>query len=381
MNSLKIAHLAVDEKFIDHAIKAFESEAPGSNDLYVLSKAPLKLVKSKAEIVSRFQAISGALATKLSEYDLIIIHSLNPAWFRTIKNIPIGKTLVWLGWGYDYYDIIKKSKEDLLLPLTQSALKHTKKRSTARKAKEKIIKLIRPTKESIIERIEIFAPVLPIEYELVQNGSVAQKFPQQAIWNYGNLEDDMVKGFLNEKSEGDSILVGNSASAENNHIDAFSLLSKMRVTERKIYSPLSYGDPEYRQLILNEGEKHFEKKFVPLIDFMLISEYVKTLKACGFVVMNHLRQQAVGNIVIMLYLGAKVFLRAECPTFAFLKMQGAVIFTVQELEKTPSLIDQRLDQESMAINKRIVEANWSRDASKKKTRNLLMQACNIKNGN
>ena len=247
--------------------------------------------------------------------------------------------------------------------------------------KEKIIKLIRPTKESIIERIEIFAPVLPIEYELVQNGSVAQKFPQQAIWNYGNLEDDMVKGFLNEKSEGDSILVGNSASAENNHIDAFSLLSKMRVTERKIYSPLSYGDPEYRQLILNEGEKHFEKKFVPLIDFMLISEYVKTLKACGFVVMNHLRQQAVGNIVIMLYLGAKVFLRAECPTFAFLKMQGAVIFTVQELEKTPSLIDQRLDQESMAINKRIVEANWSRDASKKKTRNLLMQACNIKNGN
>ena len=91
--------------------------------------------------------------------------------------------------------------------------------------------------------------------------------------------------------------------------------------------------------------------------------------------MNHVRQQAVGNIVIMLYLGAKIFLRQECPTYTYFRDQGAVVFSIQELEKKPELLNQRLDHADMVVNRTIVKNNWSKEAANKKTINLLRQAC------
>ncbi|MNF42841.1 4-alpha-L-fucosyltransferase [compost metagenome] len=187
----------------------------------------------------------------------------------------------------------------------------------------------------------------------------------------------MIRGFADSQVTGDSILVGNSASAENNHIDSFSLLHQIGVDDRKVITPLSYGDARYRDLILIKGREFLRECFEPLIDFMPISEYVRVLESCGFVVMNHVRQQAVGNIVIMLYLGAKVFVRKECPTYAYFKEQGAVIFSIQELERNPGLLNERLDQESVNVNRKIVKRNWSKEASDRKTINLLRQVCKI----
>lgn len=381
MKKLNILHLAKDEKFIDQAIKTFEQIAPGKNHLYLISSKKPKLVKSPAKTLTKLQAITGLFSKELLSHDIIVIHSLNPDWFNTINKLPKDKVLIWLGWGYDYYDILHESESDLLLPLTKKSWKEaSQQESLIAKSKKKLKKLLSPVKkQSIIERIDIFAPVLPSEYGMVKEKCFSEKFPKQAIWNYGNLEEDLVKGFINEKISGNAILVGNSASAENNHIDSFSLLSNLKIGHRKVITPLSYGNSKYRDLVLSEGHKYLEHQFVALTEFMPISEYVNTLKSCGFVIMNHLRQQAVGNIVIMLYLGAKVFLQKDCPTFKFFKQQGAEIFSIQELEKSPNLLNQKLDEKSQATNRRIVIENWSRAVSNSKTQQLLEQAHKIKN--
>ncbi len=381
MKNINILHLADDEKFIDQAFKAFEQIAPGKNHLYLISKEKPKLVKSPAKICSKLQSITGVLPKEFLNHDIVVIHSLNPDWFNTLNKLPKDKVLIWLGWGYDYYDILHNSERDLLLPLTKRAWKEaSQQESIITKSKKTLKKILFPVKkQSIIERIDIFAPVLPSEYGMVKEKCLPKKFPKQAIWNYGNLEDDLVKGFTDERVTGNAILVGNSASAENNHIDSFALLSKLQIGHRKVIFPLSYGNPKYRDLVLNEGRKQLDNQFIALTEFMPISEYVSTLKSCGFVIMNHLRQQAVGNIVIMLYLGAKVFLQKDCPTYAFFKKQGAEIFSIQELEQSPSLLNQNLDDKSQAINKKIVIENWSRDISNRKTQRLLEQAYKIKN--
>lgn len=378
MKVLKILHLASDEKFIDQAVKEFERAAPGANDLYVYGKEPLKLIKSPATVVTEAQALGGSLSKAFSSYDLVVLHSLDIRWFRTIRKLPLKIPVVWLGWGYDYYDILYRSKKSMLLPLTESAwLSMQQGNSVVKTIKRGVKALLVPSKKSVIERIDFFSPVLTREYEMVKKASRHFKFPRQVVWNYGNLEEDLVNGFENETVDGNSVLVGNSATVENNHLDAFSLLSELGVKGRKIISPLSYGDPSYRKLVLNAGALRFGEDFMPLVDFMSISEYVGVLKSCGFVVMDHLRQQAVGNIIIMLYLGAKVFLQKDCPTFAFFKEQGAVIFSIQELQQSPEMLNELLGQESVSVNRSIVVANWSKEVSGKKTRDLLQQACNI----
>lgn len=379
LTKLKILHLASDEKFIDQAIRAFERAAPGANYLYVYGKKPLKFVRSPAEIISVGNLLWGGMSKKLSGYDVVIVHSLNPIWYKSILRLSEDVPVVWLGWGYDYYDIIYESREKMFLPLTGAEIKESLTQTRLVKIIRLIIKrvLFSEKKLEIIRRIDFFSPVLPAEYCMVSDKCPGAGFPEYAPWNYGNLEEDFIKGFENSLVMGDSILVGNSASAENNHIDSFFLLSQVGVNDRKVIVPLSYGDAKYRDLILIKGRELLSECFEPLTDFVPISEYVRALESCGFVVMNHVRQQAVGNIVIMLYLGAKVFLRKECPTYAYLLDQGAVIYTIQELEENPDLLNERLDHESIEINRKIIKCNWSKETSDRKTINLLRRVCKL----
>ena len=148
------------------------------------------------------------------------------------------------------------------------------------------------------------------------------------------MEDHFIKGFEGGLVDGDAILVGNSASMTCNHKETFDLLVKAGFKNRKIIAPLSYGDAVYGEKTAELGKKFFSSDFKPLKDFMPMQDYVATIKKCCYVIMNHRRQQAVGNIVIMLYLGARIFLREENPTFPFLKDLGVEISSVQELEKT-----------------------------------------------
>ena len=378
MQGLRILHLANDEKFIDQAIKAFEREAPGCNELIVFGKKPFKYVKSKAIAASRLKAFSG-FATGLPSYDLVIIHSLDPIFFRPIRSLHSSSVMIWFGWGYDYYDIICKENLELLLPETNknwTELQHRK--NINKKIKSAIRKIFTPNKKSIIGMLDIFCPVLPCEYNITKNTANTHEFPRQGFWNYGNLEEDMIKGFENQTVTDINILAGNSASAENNHLDTFSLLSKLNIGNRKIISPLSYGNTQYKDFVITRGETAFGDKFKPLVDFMPIQEYVKTLQSCGFVIMNHLRQQAVGNIVIMLYLGAKVFLNKNCPTFSYLKSKGAVIFSTDDLEALPKMLDELLNSSDVATNRKVLAEIWSKEVSQHKTRELLKLAISIR---
>lgn len=87
--------------------------------------------------------------------------------------------------------------------------------------------------------------------------------------------------------------------------------------------------------------------------------------------MNHIRQQALGNIVIMLYLGARVFVREENPIYKFVRSMGGCIDSVQDLEKSPAMLKIPLNIEEKRANRLFVENNWSRVVSDKKTQILI----------
>ena len=322
----KILHIVDDEKFIDSAFRVFESAAPCANT-YVIFKKGKKLKFIKETPVKVYSPwlfpVYRLFPFLMPRFDMIILHNLNLPKMRYLQCLKRKASVCWIGWGFDYYDLIGRE-------LLKSETKNLPSRKNSFFSLRIIIRIRqklqygRVDKKSVISIIDYFSPVIYEDFVLVSN-AVPDFNPEFVSWNYGTLEDDLIRGLEGTQVTGPNILLGNSASAPNNHLDAFKLLKALDLGERKIITPLSYGDEYYRNTIINHGNSEFGDCFVPLVEFMPIDEYIKTISSCSIVVMNHLRQQAMGNIVIMLYLGAKVFLDPKNPAYDFHKKQGAAV--------------------------------------------------------
>jgi hypothetical protein len=84
--------------------------------------------------------------------------------------------------------------------------------------------------------------------------------------------------------------------------------------------------------------------------------------------MNHLRQQGLGSIISMLYMGAKVFLDKKNPVYRFFKKQDACIFTIDEFDNEFS---SKLKMSEIEKNRDILRKHWSRDVILNKTKNMI----------
>lgn len=113
------------------------------------------------------------------------------------------------------------------------------------------------------------------------------------------------------------IQVGNSANPTNNHIEIFNKLENFKDEPIEVICPLSYGNPEYRERVIEEGSKIFGDKFKPLEDFIPFEEYLELLAKIDIAIFNHERQQAMGNIITLLGLGKKVYIRDDITTWEF----------------------------------------------------------------
>jgi hypothetical protein len=135
------------------------------------------------------------------------------------------------------------------------------------------------------------------------------------------------------RRSGKSILVGNSATPSNNHLDILIFLKKAAGQLDRIVLPLSYGDASYGEIVGAEYQHTFGERVILLTEYVGIEQYTRLVEQCGFVLMGHIRQQAMGNIYLALYQGAKVFLHERSFAFRELKKLGYIIYRLQDLEK------------------------------------------------
>jgi len=71
-----------------------------------------------------------------------------------------------------------------------------------------------------INRIDYFTPVLKEDYDLVKS-SIKDFKPKYIAWNYGAFQDALTRGLIRVDYIGNNILIGNSATDTNNHLEAF----------------------------------------------------------------------------------------------------------------------------------------------------------------
>ena len=180
-----------------------------------------------------------------------------------------------------------------------------------------------------IKRVNYFSPVLSSEYDIFRDAQPdfrARYMP----WNYGILED-MVAKFPEGTAPGNRVLFGNSATPSNNHLDVIDELSTFLDRGYDILCPLSYGNSDYGDLVEKAGVKRYGSRFVALRSYMALDSYTELIGGCGVAVMNQVRQQGMGNVVSMLYRGARVYLHPFSPVGRHFRNLGCTLFETTDI--------------------------------------------------
>lgn len=399
MNSkFKVIHIFDDDKFIDAAIKLFESVHPNKSRYFVVQSANLPFIYVKSDKAESLLIQCKEDEQKFVDYihesniEVVFFHALNLTKQRFVNSIDNKVVKVWFIWGYDLYTNWQLFKKHIYEKETFHFLNANK---NLKVFKNKLIfnnitfwlfssfnykKLLLPKKMNnildnnyltdfykAIQKIEIVVPVVPTEYNLIKKIKIN---PVYAPFSYDCLEN-ILKEKINENVlKSNNILIGNSADPSNNHIDAFKKIAKFDLKERKVIVPLSYGGSQaYIDYVIAKGNYYFGENFVPLINFMTLQEYNQIISSCGFVIFNHIRQQAVGNIITLGYMGAKFFLNEKSPVYKYYKSLGMNIYTTKSISKTE--LNENLSFEKYNLNKKIFFENYSEKAVKQKITKLF----------
>ncbi|WP_336313849.1 TDP-N-acetylfucosamine:lipid II N-acetylfucosaminyltransferase [Providencia sp. PROV031] len=221
--------------------------------------------------------------------------------------------------------------------------------------------------------MDIFCPVIPVESRLLEE-KIGCFTPKTIPWNYGSSLNIFDNNIEYNNLTGNNILVGNSATPTNNHAEVFKILYDLGLPKKtKIFVPLSYGSSEYRDKIIQLGYEYFGDQFVPITNFMNLTEYFKLIQQCSVMIMNHRRQQGAGNIGLGLYVGAKIFLNKVSPLYQFYTDKKAIIYSCDQITTILSGGISPLSKNEFISNHQLLEREHGRKKILNNTRNLLKE--------
>jgi dTDP-N-acetylfucosamine:lipid II N-acetylfucosaminyltransferase len=360
---MKFLHISTDNRFVNSAPTAFEKVAEGQNEYWIIHEGKPAIARVPiTKLIAPCDVSDMNLAKELDDYDIVFLHSLIPEFYPLINNANNRVKFVWLGWGFDYYDLLQKK---LTLPQT-TKLCGGQWRYRLRELKKRFVTKSYKKKTSLFSKIKYFCPVLPQEYEMLKNK--CDSLPDYFEWNYGALNPDLIPvDHMDARVNGENILVGNSAHPSNNHVELFGLLKNIDTQDRDIIIPLSYGEDDYREKILPLINNNME----PITDFIERYSYMDIMQSCSIVLMNHRRQQAFGTIVIMLHMGAKLYLRSENPLYQRLKEWGVTVFAIEDLARDQSGFFTPITNKQAKKNRQAVADYYSLDHYCKRTKALI----------
>lgn len=351
---VRILHLVNDEKFIPFAMDVFGA-CDGAENKFVATvpdqSKPLRYCAGLQGIraVDKRYLGSSAMDSDLRECDCLVVHYMDPLKARIVLRAPPELPVVWSGWGGDYWDLI--SRDRLLGPET-SALQSRQVTEAVLRAGLWRLPLSAARHYALPQvhgwiirraanRVDLFSAPVPEDYEELAAALQSGFSADYIQLNYASLEKTFAQG--QPSSHDGNILVGNSASATNNHLEVFRTLSQLELGQRKVIVPLSYGDERYRDAIVASGHKMLGRNFRPLVEFMSLDRYNELIGSCSVVVMGHRRQQAVGNTATMLYRGAKVFLDKASTVYQFFRRRGAAVYALDDLESSSDALNPLMD--------------------------------------
>lgn len=385
--SKNLLHIVPDDKFIDCAIELFDSTPVKNRYVCLVDNIPysFRYVKN----ITRVECLKTEEADSLwndESIDMFCFHTLDYSKYQYVLSIPKTKKVLWLSWGYDLYAQCQECppvlKVPCFKPLTRRYLEYKswktyikewlyfalhigssiKKIYTSKQAESRAIRLQR----QILKRVDYISTVLPVEYDMLRKNTEirAQYFPFQ----YSSRRKTQDVPQLSPNA--DAILMGNSATTTNNHLDILSILEERGVTNA-IQMPISYGDKYYADY-LKQMVASSKLNINVISNFIEKEEYTSFLTHCKALVLGCVRQQALGNVIMMLSQGGKVFLYEDSIDYKYLKSAGFIVFTIEN-DLTNENINTPLTKQEITVNRKNIADLWSYENVLMRLNRFLME--------
>lgn len=332
MGRKRILHLIQREKITSQIIDNFSQLDSSENIFWIFSGDNYYYEGSAEKHLLSNSNINEVI--RLESYDALVVHGLYPQFAKIICEIVIDIKIAWFVWGFDIYNR-PKIRSSLLgdrtlttISLKRRLFEFVKKNGFLRKifylSSSKIDSELYI--ERAYRRIDFFCSYIYEDYIFFnKNYNHNTKYLEVLFTSL----DQYLGGTQSIKvgAEARDILIGNSNSRENNHLDVFFRLKNVENKEMRFYVPLSYGDDcVYKDFVLKDGKELLKEQFVPLLDFMEIQEYFNILKSCSAAIFYHYRQQAMGNIIALLFMGVRVYLSTRNPVYNFCLRNNLIVY-------------------------------------------------------
>ena len=335
-----ILHLCFDGNFIDNTSSVFEHFYPGRNIFCILQRRTIngKMLNMKDAIwLEAKRPASDQLERICQErqVDTIMMHGLHPLYSRALPLLSANHTrrIFWVFHGYElYYALGEKGLWKLIdnesIFSIESWISPTRYNYYLRKLiGEKIYY------DHLVEAlpwIDSFCFWLKEDYELLQRHFPSNISFRQFQYKARYRNEEHGTDPIDFDKDVSTIRINHSASKTGNHDTLMHIIAGIdsdNVLRKEV--PLSYGSKYMRKDVIKMGRRLFGEQFVPLLDYISFNDYLHTLSKVGVALFGHRRQEAAGNISLLLKLGAKVFLRESSPLLPFYRRKGYHVFSVE----------------------------------------------------
>lgn len=375
----KILHCVIDEKFIDGAIELFDSIEGYQNEYVIVGKECIRLdfIKStKVKYVSAEWYKKHCIES--ADYDIVILHSLMSLAPELLLKTSNKIKVIWLSWGYDTYEFPMP-----ITPLIR--LSHQIKGDIITSLKNNIFRVIKGYLfeffvyrfknivkwSNTLKRIDYYSGVFPEEYDLLKKD---RRFKAIRIsYNYVSRQSPLKYENFDcfDMSKRKNIMIGHQANPLLNHVDSFRYIKKLNLpSDIQIICPLSYGPKSEIKKIEEAGKMIFGNQFIPLLDFMPFDEYQKVYNSVNVAIYNIERQCAVGNILLAVWDGVRVFLPRTSMNYKHFMNLGIRVYSIED-ELNLNNIMEKVSTEEIRNNRKILLENYSFDIVRLKLENAL----------
>lgn len=339
MKDLTILHVFPDEKFFDPISITYDHQ-DGIINLYYLytpnKDYKFKFIKltDKVTIINDKKEYLDLFSSE--DIDVILFHSLRKAFLDLFKYIDKKKIVIWWSWGGDIYNRIFEDVKPLISwnlykPITNQYFQENN--ANSQQQRKTIRQRLRLIKHKyiiwkIIRRVDLFIPCIPIDYKLLKKQC---KFFHANIFSHPGLLKEF-KFVCHEEPK--NILIGNSFTYTNNHLDIFERIYNYTIDDgRKYVIPVNYGwgkpfgnNPDNLIALC----KLKSNTTVWLKDYIERDKYFELFNNITHAIFGVLRQQALANIYSCLRNGIKVYLYKDSLVAKQLKEDGFIFFTIDD---------------------------------------------------
>ena len=341
---MRILHIMLaDPKFEAHAKNFFDNDE-FNNDwaLFAFDRESKKDRKDVYDFPSWEEQpeLKQHFEQKASQNDVLLVHFLIPGSTSFLNAMSRQIPVVIQFWGGDYVSQLTPSSKTFL-PLTHSFLfddscTQSSLRSFVRIGLQKWRTLTHQNHVSqALERAAGFLTILPEERQLFPEKFLSKHLEARVI--YGKF--DSAPPLTVKSSSGLTVMLGNSATPSNNHLDFLQLLSNCPSPINHLILPLSYGDSSYGESI----RARFEESGLPttvLKELMPLQEYEALINEVDVLILGHLRQQGLGNILTALQQGKTIYLHPGGINYEHFKSRGFAVRNTQDLAKGIELLSE-----------------------------------------